>query len=91
MLDFQAESFSGRERLGAMLLGLLSFGERVTALASLPRADGKAAVPSDMSDFFLGVIAAHRTLRATLASERPVQVARAASEPQPPSDPALLR
>lgn len=91
MLDWQSESFSGRERLGYMLLGLLAFGDRVTVLSGLPRADGKAAAPSDVSDFLLGVISAHRTLRAALASEPPVRVAAAVTEPKGPSDPALLR
>jgi hypothetical protein len=92
MLERRFEDFSGRDQLGYLLLGLLSIGDRVTALSALPRADGGRAEPGKLADFLLGVIATQRHLQRTLSTHLPVAKA---GDPAPvvtlPSDPALLR
>ena len=90
MLDRQLTEFSGRDRLGFMLLGLISVGDRVTRLSAVPRSDGKTALPCALSDFLLGVIAANRSLRAALSSDETTP-ASAPNERSTFSDLALLR
>jgi hypothetical protein len=92
MLDLQREDFTGRERFGHLLLGLLSLGERVTALSAQPNGHGTAAAPSKLADFLLGVIATHRSLHAVLAMEQPkAQGEPATAARRSPQDPTLLR
>jgi hypothetical protein len=58
----QIEDFSSTERFADMVLGLLSVGQRVAAVAALPRSDGAAGTDGPLADFFLGLISASRTL-----------------------------
>jgi hypothetical protein len=90
MLDRQLTQFSGRDRLGSILLGLISVGDRVTNLAAIPRSDGKTAMPCALSYFLLGAIAANRSLRAALSTAETTPTS-PAGEASTFSDPALLR
>ena len=56
MLGDRLEGYAGRNRFAAAILGALSLSDRVTALATLARADGGVAAESALAHFLLGVV-----------------------------------
>jgi hypothetical protein len=83
MLEAQLEAFDAEARLLDATLGVLSVTSQLEALARVPRT-GEGPRPSpELVDFFLGIIAASRTLRAALGAGAALAPASSAALPPP--------
>ena len=68
MLDERLPAFDGQDRLIDMVVGLLSWGDRIARLALIPRVDAGRCTDGPGVDFLLGVLSLRRTLRAVLST-----------------------
>ena len=69
MITGQLEDFASSERFTDMVLGLLSVGQRVAAVAAIPRSEGAVEADGRLTEFFLGLISASRTLAAHVSCD----------------------
>ncbi len=66
MLERRLEDTGSTTRFVEMVLGLVSFSQRVEALSATEQPDGACVPPGPLLDFFLGIVSAGRTLRAVV-------------------------
>lgn len=69
MLDRRLEQFDDQEQFTLAVLGLVSLADTIERLAGLPAADGAERQGGSLTNLFLGLISAGRTLRGHLAFE----------------------
>jgi hypothetical protein len=86
VLGAQLEGYAGRERLAEMVLGLISLGDRLAALARVPRVDGGSAGGGPLIEVLLGLLSVRRTLRQALG----VVPGDGPDEPREPAPPPAL-
>lgn len=68
-LGRQHQDFAGAERLADMVLGVLSWSDRVAALSALERAGGDRRENGGICDLLLGIISVGRTVKAIVACD----------------------
>ncbi len=75
MLEVDDDTFASTEPLASLVLGIHSVSERLGAIVSIPRADGKESVDDRLADALLGFFAFARTVRASSVRSVPANPA----------------